>query len=223
MTIDDDTLIAYALGTLPPAAAREVEQHLETRPEAAAAVRGYLDALSEMVMALPPAPLPEGAEEALLASIRGRSSEGAAWRWGLGLGIAAKAGAALWLLGHAPPYEVSKQLDDYGSRPGAVEAPLVDVHGHIVGDLVRLPDNRLFVAFDRLPMEGRVFQAWEVVTGCAATARHVAGAHVPYRTTSRSGQHLRRQPRAARGQPTANRRAVNPDTAVTHSRSDSWS
>jgi anti-sigma-K factor RskA len=165
VTIDDDILVAYALGTLSPAEAREVERHLEAQPEAAATVLGYLDALSEMVMELPPAPLPEGAEEALLAGIQGRPPEGSAWRWGLGLGMAAKAGAALWLLGHTPPYEVRKQLDDYGSRPGAVEAPLVDVHGHIVGDFVRLPDNRLFVAFDRLPTEGRAFQAWEVVGG----------------------------------------------------------
>ncbi len=165
MTIDDDTLVAYALGTLSPTAMREVERHLEARPEEAVTVYGYLDALSEMVMALPPAPPPEGVEEALLAGIRGRSSEDSAWRWGLGLGMAAKAGVALWLLGHTPPYEVRKQLDEYGSRPGAVEAPLVDVHGHIIGDLVRLPDNRLFVAFDRPPEEGRAFQAWEVVTG----------------------------------------------------------
>jgi len=164
VTIDDDTLVAYALGTLSPVEAREVERHLESRPEAAVTVLGYLDALSEMVMVLPPAPLPEGAEEALLTSIRGRSPEGSAWRWGLGLGMAAKAGAALWLLGHTHPYEVRKQLDNYGSQPGAVEAPLVDVHGHIVGDLVRLPDNRLFVAFDWPPAEGRAFQAWEVVT-----------------------------------------------------------
>jgi len=165
VTIDDDTLVAYALGTLSPAEAREVERHLESRPEAAVTVLGYLDALSEMVMELPPAPLPEGAEEALLAGIRGRPPEGSAWRWGLGLGMAAKTGAALWLLGHTPPYEVRKQLDDYGSRPGAVEAPLVDVHGRNVGELVRLPDNRLFVAFDRPPAEGRAFQAWEVVGG----------------------------------------------------------
>lgn len=165
MTINEDTLVAYALGMLSPAEAGEVEQHLEAHPEEAATVLDYLDALSEMVMELPPLPLPEGAEDALLASIREESSKGSAWRWGLGLGMAAKAGAALWLLGRAPPYEVRKQLDDYGSRPGAVEAPLVDVNGHIVGDVVRLPDNQLFVAFDRLPPEGQALQAWEVIGG----------------------------------------------------------
>lgn len=163
MTINEDTLVAYALGTLSPAEAREVERHLEAQPEAAATVLGYQDALSEMVMELPPLPLPEGAEEILLNTIREESSKSSAWRLGLGLGMAAKAGAALWLLGRAPPYEVRKQLDDYGSRPGAVEAPLVNVNGHIVGDFVRLPDNRLFVAFDSPPAEGKALQAWEVV------------------------------------------------------------
>ncbi len=220
-TIDDDTLVAYALGTLSPTVMREVERHLEARPEEAVTVYGYLDALSEMVMALPPAPPPEGVEEALLAGIRGRSSEDSAWRWGLGLGMAAKVGVALWLLGHTPPYEVRKQLDEYGSRPGAVETPLVDVHGHIIGDLVRLPDNRLFVAFDRPPPEGRAFQAWEVVTGVLRPLGTWQGHTFPYRTPPRPGQHLRGQPRATRGQPAADRRAANPDTSVRHSRSNS--
>ncbi len=105
MTIDDDILVAYALGTLSSAEAREVERHLEAQPEAAATVLNYLDALSEMVMELPPVPLPEGAEEALLAGIREESSKSSAWHWCLGLRMAAKAGVALWLLGHTPPYE----------------------------------------------------------------------------------------------------------------------
>lgn len=163
MIIDDDTLIAYALGTLNPRDEREVAHYLKAQPAAAATVVGYLDALSELVMALEPVPQPESAVEALLGALHEDRSTPPAWRWGLGL--AAKAAAALWLLGQAPPAEVREQLDAYRSRAGAVAAPLLDVSGQVVGEVVRLPDQRLFVAFDRLPAADHVFHAWEVVNG----------------------------------------------------------
>ena len=164
MIIDGDTLVAYALGTLSPEAELEVEVYLEAQPGAAAVVSGYQDALSELVMTLTPVPQPASAVEALLSEIRA-DSKTPAWRWGLGLGLAAKAAAALWLLGQAPPAEVRKEFEAYRSRPGAVADPLLDVRGQTVGDVVRLPDRRLFVAFDSLPAEGQVFHAWEVVGG----------------------------------------------------------
>ena len=164
MIVDADTLVAYALGILSPAAEREVEAYLEARPEAAATVGGYQDALSELVMALAPVPQPESAVEALLSELRD-SQKTPVWRWGLSLGLAAKAAAAFWLIGQAPPAEVREQLEVYRSRPGAVTDALFDVRGSIVGDVVRLPDKRLFVAFDNLPADDRVFHAWEVVGG----------------------------------------------------------
>ena len=164
MIIDADTLVAYALGTLSPEAELEVEQYLGAQPAAAATVSGYQDALSELVMTLTPVPQPESAVEALLSEVRA-DSKTPAWRWGLGLGLAAKAAAALWLLGQAPPAEVRKEFEAYRSRPGAVADPLLDMRGQTVGDVVRLPDRRLFVAFDNLPAENQIFHAWEVVGG----------------------------------------------------------
>lgn len=165
MTITDDTLVAYALGTLSPEAEREVAHYLTAQPAAAAAVTGYLDALSELVMALEPVSPPDHAVDDLLTRVHDAPSITPAWRWGLSLGLAAKAAAALWLLRQAPPAEVREQLDAYQSRPGAVAGPLIDVRGEVVGDLVRLPDRRLFIAFDRLPADDHLFHAWEVVSG----------------------------------------------------------
>jgi len=165
VTVNDDTLVAYALGTLSPKAEREVADYLEAQPEAAETVVGYLAALSELVMTLEPVPQPESAVEALLSSLSEETSKTPAWRWGLGLGLATKAAAALWLLGQTPPAEVREQLDAYRSRLGAVTTPLLDVRGQSVGEVVQLPDRQLFVAFDSLPTENGVFHAWEVING----------------------------------------------------------
>ena len=56
----EDSLVAYALGTLSPREEAEVEAYLQTHPEAARTVRDYLTVLSELVMTLPPEPVPGG-------------------------------------------------------------------------------------------------------------------------------------------------------------------
>jgi hypothetical protein len=48
---------------------------------------------------------------------------------------------------------------------GALVQPLVGADEARVGTLVRLPGDRLFMALDRPPLEGRVYQAWEIAGG----------------------------------------------------------
>ena len=170
--MNEDSLLAYALGTLTPEEAAEVEAHLETHPDAARAVRGYLTTLSDLVLSLEPEPLPASAEEALLARVRGESKEGGgerkdeegvpSWRLWLGAGMAAKVAAGLWLARSVHPPEVRERLRFYGAKPGAAEAPLLNPDGRPVGTRVTLPNRQVFLALDKEPPAGRVYQAWSL-------------------------------------------------------------
>ena len=164
----EDSLVAYALGTLSPREAAEVEAYLEAHPEAARTVRDYLTVLSELVMTLPPEPVPAGAEKALLARVRRgtpeengeATGEVPSWRWWLGAGMAAKVAAGLWLSRPVYPPEVRERLRFYSAKPGATESPLLDPEGRPVGTRVTLPNQQMFLAFDKVPPEERVYQAW---------------------------------------------------------------
>ena len=168
----EDSLVAYALGTLSPDEAAEVETYLQTHPEAARTVRDYLTVLSDLVMTLPPEPVPAGAERALLARIRrepleksGEAGEESgksvpSWRWWLGAGMAAKVAAGLWLSRPVHPPEVRERLRFYSAKPGATEAPLLNPEGRPVGTRVTLPNQQMFLALDKIPPEGRVYEAW---------------------------------------------------------------
>ena len=71
MTVDQDTLVSYALGTLTPQAEAEVAGYLSEHPEDAALVSGYLGGLADFALLLPPEPLPETGEADLIARVRG--------------------------------------------------------------------------------------------------------------------------------------------------------
>ena len=168
----EDSLVAYALGALSPREEAEVEAYLEAHPEAARTVRDYLTVLSELVMTLPPEPVPAGAEGALLERVRregpeknGKNGEETGenvpgWRWWLGAGMAAKVAAGLWLSRPVHPPEVRERLRFYNAKPGATESPLLDPEGRPVGTCVTLPNRQMFLALDKAPPEGRVYQAW---------------------------------------------------------------
>ena len=70
MTVDQDTLVSYALGTLTPQAEAEVAGYLGAHPEDAALVSGYLESLADFALLLPPEPLPETGEADLMARVR---------------------------------------------------------------------------------------------------------------------------------------------------------
>lgn len=77
MTIDDDMLLAYALGNLTPEEEGALETHLRSHPEDAAEVQAHLESLALLTLALPPEPLAQGGEAALLARVRGLSAPSA--------------------------------------------------------------------------------------------------------------------------------------------------
>lgn len=70
MKIDDDTLIAYALGMLTPEEEDEVARYLQGHPEAAAEVQAHFEALAAFALSHEPEELPADAEERLLARVR---------------------------------------------------------------------------------------------------------------------------------------------------------
>ncbi|MDQ3396656.1 MAG: anti-sigma factor [Deinococcota bacterium] len=76
MTIDEDTLIAYALATLSSEEEREVVRYLHQHPEAAEEVQAHFAALTTFTLSHEPEELPKDAEERLLACIR-RAGTGA--------------------------------------------------------------------------------------------------------------------------------------------------
>ncbi|HEX7002826.1 MAG TPA: anti-sigma factor [Trueperaceae bacterium] len=172
MTIDEALLIDYALGTVSSEQAREVESFLRVDSEAARRVRRIQDDLSWLVMTLPPARTDERSVELLVERLRAspipprshdRLTRGAAKRssrWAA-FGIAVALGVAAWLvLGPLlRPDRVERLVERYQARPGALSSRLIDEDGRELGTLVRLPDGRLFVAFDERPPEG-VYQLW---------------------------------------------------------------
>lgn len=185
MSVNEDTLTSYALGHLTPAAEAEVEAHLRAHPADAATVAAYLNALAELVMALPPEPLAAGGEDALLTRVRGsvpaeadlppvvtlpertageRRGGGAAW-WLGGLTAAAVV-AAMYVTVLAPPdraAQIARQLREYQAQPGAVSYALSqEGQSNPLGTLVRLEGGRVFVALDAPPEGEQVYQAWEI-------------------------------------------------------------
>ncbi|WP_407539118.1 anti-sigma factor [Deinococcus radiomollis] len=67
--LTSDLLIDYTLGLLTPVEEAEVEAALELYPQARQETNIYLNGLSDMVMDLEPAPVPEGAADRLLARL----------------------------------------------------------------------------------------------------------------------------------------------------------
>ena len=70
MNIDQDTLIAYAMGMLSEQEMKTAEQHLRTHPEDALEVKRYLNALSAMVITEEPEAITWSEEQKLLLRVR---------------------------------------------------------------------------------------------------------------------------------------------------------
>lgn len=161
MKPDHDTLIAYALGSLSASEAQAVERELSADPQAQAELRALQDALAELVTDLPPEPLPESAERALLERVRGQRRP-ARLLWPLALAAA----VALLIVGvNSTPWfqnlQVQNQVQAYSNRPGAVTKPLLSASGQSAGLMVRLGNGQIFVAMNRPPSRSdRVYQLW---------------------------------------------------------------
>ena len=74
MTFERDMLLDYVMGALTPEQEIEIAQYLSNHPEEAAWVRDMFETFADVALAQEPEELPDGAEDALLARIRGSSS-----------------------------------------------------------------------------------------------------------------------------------------------------
>lgn len=171
MKPDRDELLAYALGTLPPADAARVEAALDADPALRAELRADLDALSQLLadLDLGAVTVPEDAGERLLARVRAERREAApapaaasrpAWRVPAVLALAAALALAFFLLSRA----TVDPAERYARLPGAVEQPL-EAQGARLGTLVRLPDGRVYVSLSRPLEPGRTYQLWQIEDG----------------------------------------------------------
>jgi hypothetical protein len=163
MSVDAGSLIDYALGTISPQGAREVEAHLADRPELAAGLRRMQDGLAEMVLDLPALPVSGADEDALAAAAlrhapkpAGRGS-GPLW---VALGLALALGLTAWLA-----------FQRLGLWPAETEPAaraleqVLDRDGNQVAVMVRLGGGGLFIAFEGPPPSGEVYRIWSVVGG----------------------------------------------------------
>lgn len=198
MTIDQDQLTAYALGILPPEEEGRVRTAIEADPALRAQLDADLAALVALSESLPDSPVPAGAEDRLMARLhaeraavvptaplvtplpaRSGSAESAPSQsatpaplsrparrplWPLlgTLGLAAAVTAVLLLRPAADP------VRQYASTPGAV-TETVEVEGRDLGQLVRLPDGRVYLYLKNAADAGRVYQLWQIVGGKPAS------------------------------------------------------
>lgn len=186
MKIDDDVLIAYAMGTLLPEEEREVVLFLRRNPEAAARAQSYFDTLTDFALSNEPEALPEDAEDRLLARIRGTAEVDARTpaapvettmlpprkpprrAWWVGLAAAAAILAFAWFgvfQGDVGVWQAERQLQSICAQPGASCVTLRDDDDEAIGTLARRPDDSLLVVLAHHPPRDRVYQAWEIVEG----------------------------------------------------------
>lgn len=172
MTIDSETLTAYALGILSPEEEARVQAALERDPALRAQVKAEGEALLSLVESLPEVEPPAGAEDRLMARLRTereqaappalqnvplapRSARRVPWLPLSALGVAAALALAFVL---RPPADAFTQ---YARTEGAVVQP-VQANGAKLGDLVRLPDGRAYLHINAPPDAGWVYQMWQI-------------------------------------------------------------
>jgi anti-sigma-K factor RskA len=187
MSIQRDDLIALALGTLSPQDEARVQAALEADPELQAEYRSDLAAVHALADHLPPAQVPEGAADRLMARVRaerqaassplpvppvqvqetpaevqsGRKTRGQGLG-GLGLGALGLAAALALFFALRPPTD---PLTRYAGMPGAVSQPLTGADQSQIGQVVRLEDGSAFLYLSDAPPQGRVYQLWKIEGG----------------------------------------------------------
>ncbi|WP_288432624.1 anti-sigma factor [uncultured Deinococcus sp.] len=194
MNPDREQLLAYALGQLSPAEAAQVQARIDADPELRAEVQADRDALLALVetLDLAAAEVPPGAQERLLARLRAETAPvsgpapGAPLRTVPGrpvarsrsttplwtaAALAAALAVGLWL---RPPAD---SLARYAAVPGAA-AQALGPAGAPLGNLVRLPDGRVYVRLGQAPAQGRTYQLWRIAPGGAPVSLGVFGRDV---------------------------------------------
>lgn len=178
MTIDPDQLTAYALGILAPEEEARVQAALEASPELRAQFRAEQEALTALAESLPAVEPPAGAEDRLLARLAAeREREAPAAPAGIPLPVAPapRPRRAPWLplaaLGLAAALALAfvlrpaaGPLQQYARTPGAT-TETVTANGNQLGQLVRLPDGRVYLHLNEPAADGRVYQMWQIQAG----------------------------------------------------------
>lgn len=183
VTLDDDWELRWVLGGLTAPELRLAEERLAADPALRTELAAQREALYQQTLYrqtlyrqtlpsalgdLDAAPVPQGAEERLMARLREQQQENAGsagpgprprrWPWAL-LAVATVALLAALLSLPGAPGEAEVAYQD---RPGAVALPLrADAGaGASLGTVVRLPGGEVVVQLDRAAPPGQVYQLW---------------------------------------------------------------
>ncbi|PTA69555.1 anti-sigma factor domain-containing protein [Deinococcus arcticus] len=185
MNVNREDLVSLALGLLSAEEEVRVRAALNADPALQAAYSEDLDTLHRLPDSLPPAEVPEGALDRLMARVRAGESPAQAVQVEpsapgpapvqlppkprrslapvLGaLGLAAALAAGVLLLRPAPPADL---LGDFRAAPGAVVTALAPADGAAAGELIRLPDGRAYARLNTPAPAGRVYQLWRLENG----------------------------------------------------------
>ncbi|GGJ64312.1 anti-sigma factor domain-containing protein [Deinococcus aquiradiocola] len=186
--LTSDLLADYALGFLSPEEAAEVEAALDLHPQAREELNAYLNGLTDLVMDLGPSPVPDGAEDRLMARLNAdlaapthtRATAAPApqaaapaptplqvparrpWLYPV-LAVAAAAALAVVLLPtlRGTPHDLAY----YQRQPGSVTTPIRTPAGQTVAQVVRLTDGHAYVRMQASVPSGRAYQAWKIENG----------------------------------------------------------
>lgn len=101
------------------------------------------------------------------SEIKQASYSSSKWRWFGLAAVAVVAGAiTLWFIAIRPAYQdfqLQQRLAALQAEPGAQTRTLLGIRETPIGELVRLPDDRVFVMFGASAPAGETYQAWEVL------------------------------------------------------------
>lgn len=191
MSVDRDTLVAYALGALSEAEEGVVVAHLRSHPSDAAFVRDLFESLAEVAMSEPPAAVPASSTQSLLERIRELpTAPGSVWTasgaasgtdphppraavrprpviaWGA---LAAAAVLIVIAITVLRPFDanarIEARLDRTCAVTGTVCEDLVAVDGATLGTLARRADGTSLTVLTSMPPANRAYQAWVIVEG----------------------------------------------------------
>jgi anti-sigma-K factor RskA len=182
MTIDENVLLAYVMGSLTPEEEAAVIAHLRQHPEDAAWVKTMFELRGEMAMTLDPVKPPTDAEAALLKRIRSTAAtpadEASASQstdvlrgppkmavpiW-LTLAVAA-AIALMIFLPQIRQFQLARQFAVLCQNEAVICQDILTDDGEFIAEVAQRPDNSLVVRFVADPPEGQVYQAWEIIEG----------------------------------------------------------
>lgn len=204
MNSQRDDLISLALGLLAPQEEARVQAAFQADPELLAEYTSDLAALHALPEQLPPAQVPPGAADRLMARLHAEKSQqpplgavsapaadapasipfpqgqdmgagtAATPRRGWNLGLGALGLAAALALFFALR-PPADPLTRYAGMPGAVSQPLTGADQTQIGQVVRLQDGSAFLYLSAAPPDDRVYQLWKIEGGAPVSLGVIEG------------------------------------------------